>query len=60
MSNKNGNSGFSSSLGYVLAAADSAVGVGNICGSLTSVPKMAAACSFRSIWCWCSPSALSC
>lgn len=46
MSNKNGNSGFSSSLGYVLAAAGSAVGVGNICGSLTSVPKMAAACSF--------------
>ena len=30
MSNKNGNSGFSSSLGYVLAAAGSAVGVGNI------------------------------
>lgn len=46
MSNKNGNSGFSSSLGYVLAAAGSAVGVGNICGSLTSVPKTAAACSF--------------
>lgn len=30
MSNKNGNGGFSSSLGYVLAAAGSAVGVGNI------------------------------
>ena len=30
MSNKNGNGGFSSSLGYVLAAAGSTVGVGNI------------------------------
>ena len=30
MNNKNSNGGFSSSLGYVLAAAGSAVGVGNI------------------------------
>ena len=42
MSNKNGTRGFSSSLGYVLAAAGSAVGVGTIWRFPTSVPKTAA------------------